>query len=79
MRVGTLDFREVWVADFEFTTPLGERPQPICLVARELSSGCTIALWEDDLRQHVRPPYSTASDVLVVARAHPISLDSGLE
>jgi DNA polymerase family A len=32
------DFREIWCADFEFTQPPGERPQPICAVFHELRS-----------------------------------------
>ena len=31
--------KEVWAVDFEFTQPPGERPVPVCLVARELRSG----------------------------------------
>ena len=37
MKVGGMHFREVWVADFEFFAPPGERPTPICLVAWELA------------------------------------------
>ena len=33
------EFREVWLADFEFSAPPGERPLPVCLVAREFRSG----------------------------------------
>ena len=40
-------FREVWAVDFEFVAPPGERPTPVCLVARELKSGRTIRLWRD--------------------------------
>ena len=36
-----LPFREVWAVDFEFAAPDGERPKPICLVARELKMGRT--------------------------------------
>ena len=35
-------YREVWAVDFEFMAPPGERPDPVCLVARELKSGKTI-------------------------------------
>ena len=29
-------YRRLWAADFEFTAPPGERPVPLCLVAKEL-------------------------------------------
>ncbi len=31
-----LPFAQVWMVDFEFKADPGERPYPICLVAREL-------------------------------------------
>lgn len=58
-------FREVWCADFEFRTPDGERPTPICLVAHELRTGRTVRLFGDDLGAD--PPWSTGHDVLFVA------------
>lgn len=67
MQIGPLTFREVWAVDFEFTAPPGEQPRPICLVARELGTGRTISLWEDDLRQRAVAPYPTGPDVLFVA------------
>jgi len=39
------DFSSVWVVDFEFRCPDGERPEPRCMVAREYRSGQTIRLW----------------------------------
>ena len=61
------DFREVSVVDFEFSAPEGEPPHPICLVARQLKSGRTLRLWEDDLRRLPQAPYPTDQDSLVVA------------
>jgi DNA polymerase-1 len=60
-------YREVWLADFEFSAPPGERPDPVCLVAREFRSGRTLRLWRDDLRGRREPPYPTGPDVLFVA------------
>jgi DNA polymerase I len=59
-------FREIWLADFEFSAPPGEVPRPICLVAHELRSGKRLRLWEEELR---RPdsPYPTGVDCLLVA------------
>ena len=58
-------FREVWAADFEFIAHPGERPDPVCLVARELKSGRDIRLWRDQLGPS--PPYATGPDTLFVA------------
>jgi hypothetical protein len=60
-------FREVWLADFEFSAPPGERPTPVCLVAREFRSGRTLRLWQDDLLDCPDPPYPTGPDVLFTA------------
>src|SRR5262249_43819565 len=60
-----IPFREVVVADFEFTVKPGERPVPVCLVAHELRSGRRFRLWHDQLGSV--PPYATGSDVLFVA------------
>jgi hypothetical protein len=67
MRVGSVEFREVWLADFEFSAPPGERPNPICLVALEFGSGRRLRLWQDELRRLEAPPYSVGSDSLFVA------------
>ena len=58
-------FREVVVVDFEFTALPGERPGPVCLVARELRSGRRFRLWR--INSGRRPPYATGPDVLFVA------------
>jgi hypothetical protein len=55
------------LVDFEFSAPPGERPDPVCLVAREFRSGRTLRLWQDDLRGRREPPYPTGPDVLFVA------------
>jgi DNA polymerase-1 len=58
-------FREVVVVDFEFTATPGERPAPVCLVARELRSGRRFRVWLDQFGPV--PPYATGPDVLFVA------------
>lgn len=60
-----LPYREVWALDFEFTAPPGNRPDPVCLVARELRSGRLIRLWQDELTD--RPPFDTGPGTLFVA------------
>ncbi len=60
-------FREVWLCDFEFYSPPGEHPTPICMVAIEYHSGRTLRLGGDDLRNLSKPPFSVSSDTLFVA------------
>ncbi len=58
-------FREIVVIDTEFEAHPGERPVPICLVAKEHRSGRTFRIFEGEFG--TCPPYATGSDVLVVA------------
>ena len=39
-----LGFKEIVYVDFEFKAPDGERPEVICLVAKELFSGLTFRI-----------------------------------
>jgi hypothetical protein len=58
-------YREIWLADFEFGAGSGERPDPVCLCAREFRSGRELRLWSDELGP--TPPYPTGADSLFVA------------
>jgi DNA polymerase I len=59
-------FREIWLVDFEFRAPDGERPEEVhCLVGYEIRSGRTIRLWRDQFGP--TPPYSVDEDSLFVA------------
>jgi hypothetical protein len=60
-------FRAVWLVDFEFQAPAGERPRPVCMVARELHTGRMIRLWREDLLALRQPPFETGPDSLFVA------------
>jgi hypothetical protein len=60
-----LPYREVWAADFEFMASAGERQLPVCLVARELRSGQTLRLWQDQFGP--TPPFPIHADALFVA------------
>ena len=62
-----LPFRRIWAVDFEFGVQPGERPEPVCLVARELRSGELIRVWKDELPRLERPPYGTGPEDLFVA------------
>jgi DNA polymerase I len=62
-----LPFEEIWLHDFEFIAEPGERPDVVCLAARELRSGRTLRLWRDALDEHGgQPPYRTDSGALFV-------------
>jgi DNA polymerase I len=61
----TLPYRQIWAVDFEFVVEPGDRPDPVCLVARELRGGTTLRVWRDQFG-HV-PPYPIGPDALFVA------------
>jgi hypothetical protein len=60
-----LPFREIWALDFEFIANSGERPSPVCMVARELNTGRVLRLWQDELAGD--PPFQVADDALFIA------------
>lgn len=60
------NFKEIWVADFEFKGEPGDRPEPVCLVAHEVFSGKILKLWSDDLIG-ASCPYDVGPDSLFVA------------
>jgi hypothetical protein len=59
-------YRQVWAGDFEFSAPMGERPVPVCCVARELRTGRLERLWLADGAPAL-PPYGTGPDSLFIA------------
>ena len=67
MRIGPLQFREIWFVDFEFSAPTGEPPTPVCLVAREFESGQMVRLWQDEFCRRTEPPYAIDDASLFVA------------
>jgi DNA polymerase-1 len=64
-----IPFRAVWCIDFEFKCPPGERPQPVCLVAREFFTRTEIRRWRGDLLALRQAPFDVGQDSLVVAYA----------
>jgi hypothetical protein len=64
--VSCLAYKEVWLEDFEFMSQPGERPLPLCYVARELHTGRLVRTWLIDAPIDT-PPYGTTSDTLFVA------------
>ena len=62
-----LPFREIWLVDFEFIATDGERPSPVCMVAREAKTGRLVRLWRAELAGLSAPPFSLGPDTLYVA------------
>jgi len=67
-----LPFREIWCIDFEFLAPVGENPQPVCLVAKEVGTGRLVRLWQDQLGPE--PPFKIDDDTLIVAYYAPAEI-----
>ncbi len=59
-------FQEVWLVDFEFSARPGERPSPVCLVAREFKSKQLHRVWLDRA-QPPSCPFDTGPGSLFVA------------
>jgi DNA polymerase I len=63
-------FREIWFLDAEFYQPEGERPSPICLVAKEHYSGDVVRQWLWG-EAPTEPPFDAGPGVLVVSYSAP--------
>jgi DNA polymerase-1 len=57
-------FKNIWFVDFEFCQPEGERPDVVCMVARELFTGRLLRRWRDELEA---PPFDIGPESLFVA------------
>ena len=68
IKLGTMRFAQVWLFDFEFSVPPGERPIPVCLVAWELASGRKMRIWQDELLSMKTPPYGIGKDSLFIGQ-----------
>ncbi|MBX3421845.1 MAG: DNA polymerase I [Pirellulaceae bacterium] len=71
------EFRSAWFVDFEFRVQPGERPEPVCLVARELSSRQLIRQWLAD-GSTKQLPYDVGDNSLFVAFYAPAELSCHL-
>ena len=65
-------FSEIWLGDFEFYQPPGERPKPICLVATEFKTGVSYRQAEPFPRI---PPFGQGADSLFVSYYAPAELE----
>jgi len=75
-----VDCESIWVVDFEFTSNPGERPNPVCIVARELRSGKTESVWMEgnDAGDLKSPPYSTGKNALFISFYAPAEMSCHL-
>jgi hypothetical protein len=60
-----LPFSRTILEDFEYSSAPGERPDVVCLVYHDLSTGRTTRLWRDQLTDKL--PYDGGDDTLVVS------------
>ena len=58
-------YEETWAVDFEFIARPGERPVPVCLVAKELRTGRVVRQWHNEFS--ALPPYRTDRKALFVS------------
>ena len=62
-----IPFNRVWCCDFEYRSGPGERPWPVCMVARELYTGREQRLWRGDLLALSSAPFDVGADAVFVA------------
>ena len=72
-------FDQIWVADFEYQCLDGGFPKVHCMVARELTSGKIIRLFEDELLVIKQAPFGTGSRSLFIAFYAPAEFSCFLE
>jgi DNA polymerase I len=60
-------FKEIFLVDFEFKAPDGERPVVHCLVVEEMFSGRTQRYWIDELEPMKTAPFDVSDNTLFVA------------
>ena len=77
MRDPLYRFKEIWIRDTEYVSRPGERPIPVCEVAREFRTKRTIRLFQDELTSvH---PYSIGPESLIVVFFAPAEAGFDLE
>jgi len=63
----TLPFANIIAVDFEYSAPDGERPDVGCMVAKNLRTGETWRIFQDELKKMSHPPYPVGEDTVVIA------------
>src|SRR5262245_24105820 len=62
------EFREIWLVDFAYSRPAGERPRPLSVVAREFRTARLALIKQES------PPYSVGPESLFVTYDAPAAL-----
>ncbi len=62
-----LPYREIWAVDFEYVAHGGDRPEPVCRVAKELRADRVLRIWRDELHKLEAPPFPCGPDSLFIA------------
>jgi DNA polymerase-1 len=62
-----IPFNKVWCCDFEFRSGPGDRPWPLCMVARELYTGREQRVWRGELLALSSAPFDVGADAVFVA------------
>jgi len=62
-----LPFKNIIAVDFEYSAPEGERPEVVCMVAKNLANGQTWRFFQHELKKLDHPPYPVGYDTVVVA------------
>ena len=60
-------FEKIFAVDFEFRADPGERPWPVCMVVKEVSTGVEQRFWREDLLAMQTAPFDVGPNSLVVA------------
>jgi len=77
--LSNIPYKQIFCVDFEFQAPAGERPRPLCMVARELRTGREWRLWRNELTALKRAPFDTGPDALFIAYSAGAELGCFLE
>ena len=62
-----LHSQNIIAIDFEYSAPDGERPLVVCMVAKELRTGETWRLFQNELAELKTAPFSVGEDTLFIA------------
>lgn len=61
------NFKHIIAIDFEFSAPNGERPQVVCLIAKDLTTGDLWRIFQDELYTLKSPPFPSGKNTIIVA------------
>ncbi|MBL8025018.1 MAG: DNA polymerase I [Fibrobacteres bacterium] len=65
--MAAFSFTRVIGIDFEFSATDGNRPAPICMVAKDFTTGVVHRIWQDELARLIAPPFPHDDSTCLVA------------